>query len=296
MLPIETTADGITIVSLTANPSKLRGGVVVLDSWLIAELAETLDVVAAVNPSGVILRSASERVFVAGADLAEIDALDDLALHRYLERGSDSFARLHRIACPTVAIIHRAALGGGLELAMHCDGIIGVLPSASDKPWRIGLPECSLGICPGWGGTQMLPARIDPFDAIVQTATGRTNLVTETPRGLFDHTCASAPDARDAAVAWIKSHPRTQSLDHPRALLPRASGSPAPSPEIASALARARAALASTPASEAVLDCVAIGSARGWSAALAAERAHLVSLRHTPQAREKLTKFLNPTS
>ncbi|MSQ89872.1 MAG: hypothetical protein EXS01_00545 [Phycisphaerales bacterium] len=290
MLPVEPLGDGIVAVSLIANPSKPRGGVVVLDGWLIAEIAATLDAVAATKPSGVVVRSASERVFVAGADLAEIDALDDDALHRYLELGADAFARLHTIACPTVALVHRAALGGGLELAMHCDAIVAVVPAASDKPWRIGLPECSLGICPGWGGTQMLPARIDALDAILQTATGRTNLVTETPAGLFDATAPSPSEALPVAVAWLKDHPRTGPLSQPRAI------SPSTATEVSAALRRARGELASTLAAEAVLDCVAIGARSGWTSAIAAERAHLVALRHTPQAREKLAQFLKPTS
>lgn len=290
MLPIETTADGIAILSLTANPSKPRGGVVVLDGWLISEIAATLDAIAATNPTGLVLRSASERVFVAGADLAEIDALDDAALHRYLVLGAEAFARLHTIKCPTVALVHRAALGGGLELAMHCDGIVGVLPAAGDKPWRIGLPECSLGICPGWGGTQMLPARIDAFDAIVQTATGRTNAITEVPAGLFDETASTIPDALAKSIAWLKGHPRSVALGHPRAI------SPSSSPQATAALNRARGEIASTPAADAVLDCVSIGISAGWTHAVAAERAHLVALRHTPQAREKLSQFLKPAS
>ncbi|MSR45023.1 MAG: enoyl-CoA hydratase/isomerase family protein [Phycisphaerales bacterium] len=288
MLPIETTADGVVILSLTANPTKPRGGVVVLDAWLIGEIALTLDAVAAMTPTGVILRSASERVFVAGADLAEIDALDDAALHRYLQRGTDAFARLHRLSCPTVALVHRAALGGGLEVAMHCDGIIGVLPSATDKPWRIGLPESSLGICPGWGGTQMLPARIDPFEAIVRTATGRTDIVSEVPPRLFNGTAATTADALTLAHEWLRSHPRTRPLDHPPAI------SAANACAIDAALIRARGTLAPTASSDAVLDCVAVGAARGWADALAAERSHLVALRHTATAREKLAQFLKP--
>jgi hypothetical protein len=103
MLPVERTADGIAIISLTPNPTKLRGGVVVLDSWLIEEIATTLDAVAATSPNGIVLRSASERVFVAGADLAEIDALDDIALDAYLRRGSDAFASLFHgeLDCPS---------------------------------------------------------------------------------------------------------------------------------------------------------------------------------------------------
>lgn len=289
MLPVETNAAGIAIISLTANPAKPRGGVVVLDSWLIAEMTATLDMVGANRPRGIVLRSASERVFIAGADLAEINTLDDDALDQYLRTGSEAFARLYRLPCPTVALVHRAALGGGLEVAMHCDGIVGVIPSADEKPWRIGLPECGLGICPGWGGTQMLPARIDPATAITQTATGQTNAANALPSGIFDVTAANVDDAMSDAIDWITAHPRTTPATQPRAIDAQNVS------RIRIALATARAQTAASAAAEAVFACVEVGIANGWHAALAAERKHLVALRHTEVAREKLVQFLNPS-
>jgi len=286
MLPTETTTDGIAIVTLTPNPAKPRGGVVVLDSWLIAQMAETLDAVAATRPRGLILRSSSERVFIAGADLAEIDALDDAALDAYLQAGSAAFAKLHSMHCPSIAVVHKAALGGGLEVAMHCDGVLGVLPSSTEKPWRIGLPECGLGICPGWGGTQMLPARIDPATAIAATATGTTSPVQDAPLGLFDATVNALADALPAASAWLAAHPRTQPLAHPRSILP------SDAPRVLAALATARASVTPSEAASAVFDCIEVGCSSGWKGALALERARLIALRHTPFARGKLEQFL----
>ena len=150
-LPSERSADGIVSLQLIPNPEKPRGGVVVLDAWLIAELITFFDWLdTQPKPAGFLLMSASSRVFVAGADLAEIDALDDAGLDTYLQRGSDAFGRISKLACPSVAVIGGAALGGGLEIAMHCDALVGVVPPATDKPYRIGLPEAGLGICPGW--------------------------------------------------------------------------------------------------------------------------------------------------
>jgi len=286
MLPTETTTDGIAIVTLTPNPAKPRGGVVVLDSWLIAQMAQTLDAVAASGPRGLILRSSSERVFIAGADLAEIDALDDPALDAYLQAGTAACAKLHSMRCPSIAIVHKAALGGGLEVAMHCDGVLGVLPGSAEKPWRIGLPECGLGICPGWGGTQMLPARIDPATAIAATATGTTSLVVEAPQGLLDGTVNALTDALPAACAWLTAHPRTHQLAHPRSI------TQADAPRIRAALAQARGSVPSSDAATAVFDCIEAGCASGWKAALALERAKLIALRHTPFARGKLEQFL----
>lgn len=288
MLPIQTLDNGIVSVSLVPNPSKLRGGVVVLDSWLIGEIALTLTQISLSPPRGLVLRSASERVFVAGADLAEIDGLDDRALDEYLLAGSRAFALLHTIACPTVALVHKAALGGGLEIAMHCDGIIGMLPGAAEKPWRIGLPECGLGICPGWGGTQMLPARIDPATAITQTATGQTNSVAALPSGLLDASVAADQDGIAECMRWISQHPRSSPRNSPRAI------DQSNCDAVVNGLNSARATLEPTDSARAVIDCIETGVRGGWQAALAAERRHLIALRHTPLAREKLAQFLKP--
>ena len=92
---------------------------------------------------------------------------------------------------PTAAAIHSAVLGGGLELAMHCDGLIASPPADRDgkpgRPYPVGLPEAGLSICPGWGGTNLLPARIDPANAIHQTAIGKPmNFDEAKEAGLFD--------------------------------------------------------------------------------------------------------------
>lgn len=99
MLPVEV-RDGVHVMWLQPNPEKPRGGVVVLDSWLIREIQGTLSAVAREKPRGFILASASTRVFVAGADLAEIDALDDAQLHAYLRAGAEAFAMIPSLGCP----------------------------------------------------------------------------------------------------------------------------------------------------------------------------------------------------
>ena len=170
-LPIERSEDGIVTLKLTPNPARPRGGVVVLDRWLIDAVDEAMSTIAAGDtPTGFILASASERVFVAGADLAEIEELDDQQLKEYLQRGAATWQRIVELPCTTAAAINGATLGGGLELALHCDGLVAAVVPTDSKPWRIGLPEAGLGLCPGWGGTQTLPARIDPAIAIQSAA------------------------------------------------------------------------------------------------------------------------------
>jgi len=131
-LRIERDSEGIVTLWLDPNPSKPRGGVVVLDAWLVGAIAEACAAVAREGCTGFVLASSSTRVFVAGADLAEIDALDDPGLHAYLERGAAAFAAIPALGVPSVAVVHRAALGGGLELAMHCEALVGTQPAEGE--------------------------------------------------------------------------------------------------------------------------------------------------------------------
>ena len=273
MLPTRTveTADAGSIIILTLEQDDRP--VVVIDESLLNRLDCTLASLPQ-NPDGFILESAAPRAFVAGADLKAIMAMDDPALHRYLEFGASIFERIADLPCPTAAAVHGATLGGGLELAMHCDGLIGLVdPDA--KPFPIGLPEAGLKICPGWGGTNLLPARIDPKAAIVATAKGVPfNAHTADEMGLFDATCANRDDLLQTAIDWIaaqKGHTDRGTPMHRRELEP-------------------------TPEGDAVLNAVAVGLREGWKAACQKERDELVRLRHTPPAREAIESFFARTA
>ncbi|MCH2160326.1 MAG: enoyl-CoA hydratase-related protein [Phycisphaerales bacterium] len=288
-LPIERSDDGIVTLKLTPNPGKPRGGVVVLDAWLVDAVDEAMNTIAAgETPTGFILASASERVFVAGADLSEIEELDDAQLLDYLQRGSAAWQRIVEMPCPTVAAINGATLGGGLELALHCDALVAAVVPADAKPWRIGLPEAGLGLCPGWGGTQTLPARIDPTMAIQSAATGTTFKVGDVPDGLVD-TWVPPGELMAAATAWIRSHPEAaadrMAVKAPRAIDRHNNAS------IATALGEVKTSLPDTDSARAVIEAVEAGLDQDWKTALAAEQRLLVELRNTPTAREKLEAF-----
>tara|TARA_A100000171_G_scaffold17366_1_gene15811 strand:+ start:10089 stop:10979 length:891 start_codon:yes stop_codon:yes gene_type:complete len=261
--------------------------VVVIEQSLLEQLDATLDTIPD-DLDGFILASAAERAFVAGADLKAIMALNDAELHTYLEFGARVFQRIADMPFPTAAAIHSTALGGGLELAMHCDGLIGVLdPDA--KPYLIGLPEAGLKICPGWGGTNLLPARIDPETAIVATANGtafKSNVAAEL--GIFDQTTDSREDLIHAAMIWIIGQDGTGRTGKPSRCIQTMN-----TDEIEIALDKSREELDSSLHTDAVLDAVKVGLNSGWGAALQCERDHLVRLRNTEPAQRAIDAFFN---
>ncbi|HZW08316.1 MAG TPA: enoyl-CoA hydratase-related protein, partial [Phycisphaerales bacterium] len=231
--------------------------VVVLDEALIRRLEATLKALPR-NSVGLVLASASERVFVAGADLKTIVELDDPQLDRYLAYGQRVFGMLARLPFPTAAAIGGAALGGGLELAMHCDGLV-ACPAVSGKPYPVGLPEAGLSICPGWGGTNLLPARMDPSEAIRRTATGATMPVEEArSAGVFDAFATSPEELLPTAKRWIIDRAREGRAERDDAPS-RWIGRPALAARCLRALDACRDELAPTGSSAAVLDAINAG-------------------------------------
>lgn len=287
--PIEMAASDSSVAVVKLDQGR---PVVVLDAALIRRLEATLAALPR-NAGGLVLASAGERAFVAGADLKAIQQLPDAELHKYLEYAAGVFGRLLDLPYPTAAAIHGAALGGGLELAMHCDGLIAA-PSPTGKPYPIGLPEASLRICPGWGGTNLLPARMEPAEAIRRTATGEVmNFEQAVEAGLFDAVASSASELIPTAVAWVVSarKERRASRDGtPRCWIGRAcrKGSPA---EVVRALDRVKPDLPDTESARAVVEAVEAGLTRGWSAALKVERERLVYLRSTPTGKAAIEAF-----
>lgn len=286
-LPIElaTQSDQSRIAVLTLEqPGR---PVVVINRELLERLDAALDAVPA-DATGLVLRSASDRAFVAGADLKAINDLDDSGLDEYLSFAAAVFLKLSQLPMPTAAAINGAALGGGLELAMHCDGLIGA-PRADGRDYMVGLPEAGLGLCPGWGGTNLLPARIDPGFAINATATGKPMSFSEARQvGLFDAVSAESADLLITATEWV-GH-RSSMVDRDGSPL-RWIGQRADS--VRTGLDQVRGDLPDTPASRAVAECVEVGLNDGWKAACEMERQRLIGLRHTPEAKAAIAAFFD---
>lgn len=102
----------------------------------------------------VVLTSTHERAFCVGADLKERNSFSDAELVRQRPVARGAYTGVLDLPVPTVASVHGFALGGGFELALSCDVIV------ADATAVVGLPEVSVGVIPGGGGTQLLPRRI----------------------------------------------------------------------------------------------------------------------------------------
>lgn len=276
---------GAVVTLYLDDPAK---PVTVLNREMIARLDAALDEVGD-QPDGLVLATSHGRVFVAGADLGEINDLSDDELDAYLAEGQRVLGRIAALPCVTVAAINGAALGGGLELALHCDALLGLEPENSEKPYQIGLPEASLGLCPGWGGTNTLPARIDPATAMTATAAGKTFSVLEARElGLIERLFPTRDELLEAARA-LAGEPKSPRRTERGA--PRNVSDDEISTRVRDALARIEGELPRTEAAGAVAACVKAGVSEGWRAALQRERRELIALRKTDTARERIKAF-----
>lgn len=117
-----------------------------------------------------VISSSKHGVFIAGADISEIETLKSPEeAYGKSQQGQAVFSRLEALPYPTIAIIDGVCLGGGLELALACSFRV-----VTDHPKTLlGLPEVSLGILPGWGGTQRLPRLIGLIQALQMILSGK---------------------------------------------------------------------------------------------------------------------------
>ncbi|RKI69544.1 enoyl-CoA hydratase/isomerase family protein [Corallococcus sp. AB049A] len=97
-----------------------------------------------------IVTGGGDKAFVAGADIAEMSTISAAQAREFSALGHRVFEHLENLPIPTIAAVNGFALGGGLELALGCDLIY-----ASEKA-KLGVPEVTLGVIPGFGGTQRL--------------------------------------------------------------------------------------------------------------------------------------------
>jgi 3-hydroxyacyl-CoA dehydrogenase / enoyl-CoA hydratase / 3-hydroxybutyryl-CoA epimerase len=158
--------DGLGVLTLDV-PDKSAN---TLGGAVLRELATQLDAIERAPPPGLILRSGKPAGFIAGADINEFTtfATVDNALAA-IRLGQGLCDRIAALPCPTVALLHGFALGGGMELALACRYRVGV----DDGKLTLGLPEVQLGIHPGFGGTVRLVRLVGVRPAMDMMLTGK---------------------------------------------------------------------------------------------------------------------------
>ena len=121
-----------------------------LNSLFFKEINSYLDSLLNDNNVKVLVITGEGKAFIAGADIAEMQNMTKEEAFEFSKTGQNTFLRLENLTIPVIAAINGYALGGGCELALACDIRI------SNNYGKFGLPEVSLGLIPGYGGTQRL--------------------------------------------------------------------------------------------------------------------------------------------
>ncbi|MEV0690973.1 enoyl-CoA hydratase-related protein [Streptomyces sp. NPDC050388] len=141
----------------------------------------------------VVVTSSHERAFCVGADLKERNSFSDADLVRQRPVARGAYTGVLELPVPTVAAVHGFALGGGFELALSCDVIV------ADRTAVLGLPEVSVGVIPGGGGTQLLPRRVGAARAAELIFTARRVEAAEARElGLVDELVEAGRDREEA--------------------------------------------------------------------------------------------------
>lgn len=141
---------------------------------VISELSKMIDILAADDSiKAVVITGAGERSFCAGADISYMVNIDPMQAERYATSAQDVINRIDRLEKPVIAAVNGFALGGGCELAMACD-----IRIASSNA-KMGQPEVTIGIPPGWGGTQRLMRLVGPAKAKELIFTGKMIMADE---------------------------------------------------------------------------------------------------------------------
>jgi 3-hydroxyacyl-CoA dehydrogenase/enoyl-CoA hydratase/3-hydroxybutyryl-CoA epimerase len=177
----------------------------VLSRDTLLELESRLAVLERSPPTGLVIRSGKPNGFIAGADVKEFAAVTSVAQGEEMVHGAHSvLARIEALPCPSVAIIHGFALGGGLELALACRYRVGI---KGDK-FSIGLPEVMLGIHPGFGGTVRAVRLAGVRAAMQMMLTGKTLRADQARRAGFLDRLVFPADGEAAARELIARQPR----------------------------------------------------------------------------------------
>jgi enoyl-CoA hydratase len=163
-IPLQTADHGAVRVITIDRPDKLNA----LDRSTLVALHDAFDAAADDDAVRVVVLTGSgPKAFVAGADIAEMSDLSPAQARDFSLVGQRMMRRVERMPKPVIAMVNGFALGGGLELAMCCH-----LSIAADSA-KFGLPEVTLGLLPGFGGSQRLPRLVGRAAALELCLTGK---------------------------------------------------------------------------------------------------------------------------
>lgn len=195
-------ASGIATLTLAMD-----GGVNKIDETFGKGLEDAMEwALAREGLKGIIIATA-HRDFCVGADIDMLyEQRDPAALYERVRQLQLGYRRIETCGVPVVAALTGSALGGGYELALSCHHRVAL----DDARVQIGLPEVSLGVIPGAGGTQRLSRMIGVQAALEVIAAGQMG-VKRAPKakgaGLVDELCPTPEAVLEAAAAWIKANP-----------------------------------------------------------------------------------------
>jgi 3-hydroxypropionyl-coenzyme A dehydratase len=178
---------------------------------VIAELSRTIDIVGADDGiKAIILTGAGERSFCAGADIGYMANIDPIQAEKYASSAQAVLNKIENMQKPVIAAVNGFALGGGCELAMVCD-----IRIASSNA-KIGQPEVTIGIPPGWGGTQRLLRIVGPAKAKELVFTGKMITAEEAERiGLVNKIVGLTPEEENSTKTTIVKSSDSSSKEQP---------------------------------------------------------------------------------
>jgi len=172
-----------------------------MNTDVISELSKAIDIIGADDSiKVVVITGAGERSFCAGADISYMVNIEPMQAERYATSAQGVINKIERLEKPVIAAVNGFALGGGCELAMACD-----IRIASSNA-KIGQPEVTIGIPPGWGGTQRLMRLVGPAKAKEMIFTGKMIAADEAHQiGLVNKVVSVGTD--DDLPAEVKGDP-----------------------------------------------------------------------------------------
>ncbi len=189
-LKLESREDGVAIAWLSNPPMNA------LSPEVVEDFEKVWQAVVKGGVRALIVASANPMLFCAGADIRAFTTMDEQAGRQLIDRAHDLFAEMRASSVTTIAAVNGLAYGGGCELAMACDFRIAARSAI------FGQPEIKLGIIPGFGGTQRLPALIGAADALEMNLTGEPILAGEALALRLANRVVADHELLDACLSW----------------------------------------------------------------------------------------------